>query len=144
MTEQDLQEIAQKKRFLKRYRKNIACIKRLENKVRSLDDRITAIKSPNYSGMPRGGIPITVEDLIADKVELEDRIKRLKIKNIKVKQEIIDEIDSLDDPRLCEVLESYFIEGISLEDIADMEGYTVRHTYRLYNEGVKLMSVKCQ
>ena len=144
MTDEELREITKKKCSMKRYRKNKACINRLEKKLKSLDEKIKAIKSPNYSGMPRGGTPITVEDLIADKLELEDRIKRLKIKNKKVKKEILDEIDSLDDPRLCEILESFFVDCIALEDIADTEGYTERHVYRLYNEGVRLLSVKCQ
>lgn len=140
MSEQE-EIISQKKRFLKRYKNNIACIKRLKNKIRILDERITNIKSPNYSGMPRGGIPISIDDLMSDKLELEDRVKRLKSKNVKVKKEILDAIDSLDDPRLCEVLESFFVDCIPLEDIAEIDGYTVRHVYRLYNEAVSRISV---
>ena len=142
--DQELQEIAKKKKSLKRYRKNIACINRLELKLKSLDERITAIKSPNFSGMPRGGIPITLDDLMSDKLELEDRIKRLKQKSIIIKREILSEIDTLDDPRHCEILESFFIDCIPLEDIADNEGYTERHIYRLYSEAVTLLALKGQ
>lgn len=133
--------ISQKKRFLKRYKNNIACIKRLKNKIRILDERITNIKSPNYSGMPRGGIPISIDDLMSDKLELEERVERLKRKNVKVKKEILDAIDSLDDPRLCEVLESFFVDCIPLEDIAEADGYTLRHIYRLYSEAVSKISL---
>ena len=144
MNNSELPEVTKKKQSLKRYRKNLACIKRLEKKVVVLDTRITSIKSPNYSGMPRGGQPITIEDLIADKSDLEDRIKRLKNKSKVLKRQILDEIDTLDDPRQCEILEAFFIDCIQLEDIADSMGYTVRHVYRLYNEAVSLLSVKCQ
>ena len=144
LNDQELQEIAKKKKSLKRYRKNIACIRRLEIKLKTLDERITSIKSPNFSGMPRGGTPITLDDLMSDKLELEDRIKRLKKKSLIIKREILTEIDTLDDPRYCEILESFFIECIPLEDIAEAEGYTVRHTYRLYSEGVMLLALKCQ
>ena len=142
MNDSELQEIEKKKLSLKRYKKNLACIKRLENKVVTLDARITTIKSPNYSGMPRGGQPVTVEDLISDKLELEERITRLKFKSKDLKRQILDEIDSLEDPRYCEILEAFFIDCIPLEDIAELNGYTERHVYRLYSEGVRLLTVK--
>ena len=66
MEDWEIQEIERKKRSLKRYKKNIACINRLEDKLKALDARITSVKSPNYSGMPRGGTPITSEDLLSD------------------------------------------------------------------------------
>ena len=142
LNDSELQEIEKKKLSLKRYKKNLACIKRLENKVVTLDARITTIKSPNYSGMPRGGQPVTVEDLISDKLELEERITRLKFKSKDLKRQILDEIDSLEDPRYCEILEAFFIDCIPLEDIAELNGYTERHVYRLYSEGVRLLTVK--
>lgn len=140
----DVQEIAKTKRYLKRYKKNIACISRLELKLTLLDERIKSVKSPSLSGMPRGGVPVTIEDMLSDKLDLEDRIKRLKQKSKRFKAEILEEIDSLDDPRYCEILESFFIDCISLEDIAENEGYTVRHTYRLYSEAVSMIAVNRQ
>ena len=138
------QEIAKTKRYLKRYKKNIACISRLELKLTLLDEKIKSVKSPSLSGMPRGGIPVTIEDMLSDKLDLEDRIKRLKSKSKRFKAEILEEIDLLDDPRYCEILESFFIDCISIEDIAENEGYTVRHTYRLYNEAVSIIAVNRQ
>ena len=144
MNDQELQEIERKKRFLKRYRKNVACVNRLEEKLRTLDDKLTSVKSPSLSGMPRGGIPITTADMIANKSELEERIKRLKRKGKKFREEILEEIDSLEDPRYCEILEAYFIDCLSLEDIADNEGYTLRHIYRLYSEAVTILALNTQ
>ena len=141
VTDSEIQQIEQTKKFLRRYRKNKACINRLINKRNQLEERITKVKLPNYSGMPRGGIPISIDELMSDKIDLENRIKRLQHKNTKVKKEITEEIDRLDDPRYCTVLESFFIDGIALEDIADDEGYTVRHVYRIYGEAVKSLSV---
>ena len=144
MEDLEIQEIERKKRSLKRYKKNLACIGRLEEKLALLDDRIKSVKSPNMSGMPRGGTPVTIADLLSDKVELEERIERQKAKSKDLKKEILEEIDSLDDIRHTEVLESFFIDGISLEDIADNEGYTVRHVYRLYSEAVTQLALNRQ
>lgn len=136
MDSREIEEIEKKKRHLKKYKKNIACINRLEEKLLTLEAKIKSIKSPNYSGMPRGGIPVTIEELIADKIELEKRIRKLKDRKNNLRDIILDEIDSLEDVRYCEILEAFFIECVPLEEIADREGYTVRHVYRLYSEAV--------
>lgn len=144
MEDHEIQEIEKKKRSLKRYKKNLACIRRLEEKLALLDERIKSVKSPSLSGMPRGGVPVTTEDLIADKMELEERIKRLNRKKSSLKSQILEEIDSLEDPRYCEILEAFFIDCLSLDDIADKEGYTVRHVYRLYSEAVTQLALNRQ
>ena len=140
MEDQEIQEIKKKKRSLKRYRNNLACIGRLEEKLTLLDERIKSVKSPNYSGMPRGGTPITIEELLSDKVDLEERIERLKKKKIRLKREILEEIDSLEDPRYCEVLEAYFIECMSISEIAEEMGYTDRYIYDLYKSAVEKLT----
>ena len=66
-----------KKVWLNRYANQVRGIERLENKRDTLEERITSVRSPTLSGLPRGGEPITIEDLIADKVEIEERILRL-------------------------------------------------------------------
>lgn len=135
MSKCDIQEIEQKKRSLKRYKNSLACIHRLEKKLDCLNEKIAAINSPILSDMPRGGFPVKLEDLLSDKIELEERINQLKCKSKNLKQELLGEIDSLDDSQRCEILEAFFIEGVTLNDIAERTGYTIRHVYRLYSEG---------
>lgn len=145
MTDQTIQEAEkQKKRFLKRYRKNLACIARLEKKLVDLEERLTALRSPNLTGMPRGGVPVSKEDLISDKMDLEDRIKRLKAKSRDLKKSVCEEIDSLEDARYCDVLEAYYIDCLSFEDIADELGYTERYVYDLYAKAISFLAVKDQ
>ena len=141
METEEIQEIEKKKRYLKRFKKNKMCIERLEEKLYLLDQKITSVKTPNYSGMPRGGVPVTMTDLVAEKAELEERISRLKNKGNKLKHEILEEIDTLEDYRHVEILESFFIDCLSLEDIADEQDYNIRHVYRLYSEGVKELAL---
>ena len=92
--------------------------------------------------MPRGGTPVTIEELLSDKIELEERIERLKGKSKNLKRKILEEIDTLEDPRYCEVLESFFIDNKTLETIAEDEGYTIRHVYRLYSEAIKVLALQ--
>lgn len=132
------------KKFLKRYRNNKRCILRLEKKCKTLDYRIKAVGSTNLSGMPRGGTPVTKDELIGDKIDLENRIKRLEIKGKKLKREILDVIDQLDDARYCEILEAYFIDCLDMEDIAIEYGYTERHVRRLYSASIDALTYRCQ
>ena len=136
MENQEVKDIENKKLSFKRYRKNIACIERLEEKLLLLTEKITSVRSPNLSGMPRGSTPITTEDLIADKEELEQRLNRLKVKTRKLKSDILSEIDALEDDRYIEILEAHFIDGLTLESIADNMGYTERYIYQLYKKAL--------
>ena len=144
MENQEIQEIASKKRFLKRYRKNLNCIVRLEEKLAHLEHKLNSVRSSNSSGMPRGGDPVTMADLVTDKIDLEKRIERLKEKGKRLKAEVLEEIDSLDEPRYVAVLEGFFIDCLSMEDIAENEGYTVRHVYSLYHDAVRALTLNVQ
>lgn len=130
-----------KKRFLKRYKKTLELIDRLNLKLVNLDDRMLKIKSPGFSDMPRGGTPVTVEDLVAEKMEIEERIRRLKAKSKKLKIETLEKIDELDDTRYAEILESYFVDRKEFGTIAEDTGYTVRHIIRLYSEAINELSL---
>lgn len=137
MTDFEIQEIESKKRYLKRYRKNRALISRLKMKIKNLDDRIRSIRSPGFSDMPRGGTPITKEDLTAEKVDIERRIERLEAKGKIIKEEIVDIIDELEDPRYAEILESFLVDCKDFGDIAEDTGYSTRHIERLYGDAIK-------
>lgn len=142
---QEIEDLTRsKKRFLKRYRKINERTRRLVRKLALLEDRIKSIKSPSLSGMPRGGVPVTIDDLMSDKLDLEDRIKRLKDKGRGLKREICEEIDSLEDPRYCEVLEMFFIDCLDFGDIAEELGYSERHVISLYSEAIEILSLRDQ
>lgn len=144
MDDLKLLEHERKKRYLKRYKRNGILIDRLENKLRALEARIQGVKSPSLSGMPRGGEPVTREDLIADKVDLERRIKKLKGKGDDIRREILDIIDELEDARYAEVLESFLIDDMTFKEIADDMDYTERHVIRLYSEAIDAVTLNSQ
>ena len=135
------QDWDQKKRYLARYKKNLALIDRLNKKINRLDERSESLKSPNYSGMPRGGTPVTSYDIKDEKVDLEKRVQKLKDKGEVLKEEIIDAIDTLEDPRYADVLEYFFIDCMDLSEIADIMDYSVRHIKTLYSDGINSISL---
>lgn len=140
MTDLIIHDIEYKKLYLRRYKKNLALISRLEKRIESLDRKIFALRSPKYSDMPKGGTPVSIEELISDKEDINKRISRLKKKGQVYKAEIIDKIDELDDPRYADVLEMFFIDCMTFSEIAEVKAYTERHVKRLYREGIDSLS----
>lgn len=132
----------QKKKYLKRYRKMVSLIARLEERVAKINARMLKVRSPNFSGEVQGtGKPVTIEEMISDKIELEERISKLEKKSKPIKHEIVEKIDSLDDPRHAEVLEAYFIDCKDFQTIADEIGYTKRHVIRLYSDAINKIRI---
>ena len=133
--------IDKKKRWLYRYRNNQLKIARLQNKLETLEARIISIKSPNYSGMPRGGTPITLDDLLSDKEDIKKRIKRLSSKGNAIKREIQESIDTLEYPKQAEVLEYWFIDGYNVDQINEILSYSNTYIYRLYSRALKNIDI---
>lgn len=127
----------QKKKWLHRYIKNKENLSRLNERLEVLDQRITSIRSPGFSDMPRGGIPVTLEDLVADKAELEERITRARERGLIMKQEISDRIHTLDNLRYVGLLEDRFIYGLSMAEIAQTIGCSERHAYLICKEAIE-------
>lgn len=140
MTDIIIHDLEYKKLYLRRYKKNLALINRLEKRIDSIDRRIYTLRSPSYSDMPKGGTPVSVEELISDKEDINKRIAKLKSKGQVYKSEIIDKIDELEDPRYADVLEMFFIDCMTFNEIAEEKAYTERHVKRLYKEGIDSLS----
>lgn len=120
------------KKRLYSYRNNQDCIKRLKYKLEELNARIKAIKSPSYTGMPKGGVPVSMEELLSDKIELENRIESLQKKSKEYKADIYSIIDTVNDVRQVEIMEAYFIGCKNFDEIAQEVGYSVRTVKRMF------------
>ena len=133
--------VEKKRSWFRRYTKQINIIKRLENRRETLEERITSIRSPSYTGLPRGGTRITIEDLITDKAEIEERIRRAKDRALSIRREILEVIDSIGDVNLCEVLEYRYIDGLDPEEISEVMGYGARHIQRFLSQAVEEIEI---
>ena len=115
---------AKKKKYLSRYINNLRKVERLESKLDILKDRLTSIRSPSCSGMPRGASLYTDEDMIADVADLETRIEGLRVKGRNIKREILDYIDTLVNPVYAEILERQYIDDLPHVEIGKLLGHT--------------------
>ena len=133
--------IKKKKLWLYRYRNNQAKIIRLQEKIENLEARIISIKSPNYSNLPRGGAPVTIEELLSDIDNINKRIEKLKLKGMNIKQEILEAIDTLEYPKQAEILEYLFVQGYSVDYINEILSYSTPYIYRLYSRALKTIKI---
>ena len=137
-------KLDEKRKFLLRYKNNNKMIIRLYSKIQKIDDRMKSIKSPSLSN-ERSGKSYDITELIADKMELEKRISRLQEKQAQIKQEILSLIDTLDNPICADVLEDYYINLETFENIAIKLDYTERHIMRLHKQALERLNFKkCQ
>ncbi len=114
--------------YLKSYRWIEAEIMDDEERLARLDARLYSPGAVKVSDMPRGGQPITMETLVAEKIELQDRI------NAKCAQRraILESIESMPSERDRRILKLRFVDGMTHEEVAERINYSVMQTRRFY------------
>lgn len=125
----------QHKDYLMQYRKIHTKIDRLRNKLNRLNERYD-LKGVSYSSQPSGTVTQTLDDILAQKEYVEDRLGKLEDESFRIRNEIQDRLLDLDNQLEAEVLDLYFLERYSLTEIADTLCYSERQIERLYASGI--------
>lgn len=134
-------EFKHNKAYLMRYRKIHTKIDRLKDKLNRLNERYD-LKGVSYSSEPSSSVKKTLDDVLAQKEYLENKLDEMVSESIDIKNEITEKLLDLDNQLEATVLDFYFLEQYSLNDIADELSYSDRHIERLYVDGI--MSVECR
>lgn len=121
-----------KKKYLKRYKKNRACVYRLYDKLDLITSKLDSIGSPSLSEMPKGGIRKSTADMINEKIDIERRIPKLEKSGAILKENTYDLIDQILDPKLVEIMELLFIKCYEMEEVANILGMSKRQLLRNY------------
>jgi len=126
--------------------RKLAEIERLDEKRQRIMARLTAGRVSNLSGMPRGGGYDWTNGVEAA-MQTDEAIKgviasiRSEVMELcRVKREVGEAIDAVDDMRYRRVLECRYRNYMTWEAIGDELGYDRRHVLRLHGEA--LMCVK--
>nr|DAH10899.1 MAG TPA: Protein of unknown function (DUF722) [Caudoviricetes sp.] len=125
----------QHKDYLMQYRKIHTKIDRLRNKLNRLNERYD-LKGVSYSSQPSGSVKQTLDDVLAQKEYIENRLGKLEDESFRIRNEIQDKLLELDNQLEAEVLDLYFLERYSLTEIADTLCYSERQIERLYASGI--------
>ena len=134
-------EFKHNKAYLMRYRKIHMKIDRLKDKLNRLNERYD-LKGVSYSSEPSSSVKKTLDDVLAQKEYLENKLNKLIDESYNIRNDIMDKLLDLDNQLEATVLDFYFLEQYSLNDIADELSYSDRQIERLYIDGI--MSVECR
>lgn len=125
------------KKALMRYRALMEKVARMEERLEQIDRDLMSIKSPALSSEPKTSVRITLEDKLIRKDELESKINSTLKFARQNRADIMRCIDALENQKSALVLERYFIDGVTLETIADEMNYSYEYVKQLYVAGVK-------
>ena len=138
-------EAEKTKKILGRYKMLMGMAETLDRQARELGDRAETTGSKKISDMPRGGKHATMEDLLAEKADLERRRDGFLKKAEKEKPKVQQYIDSVESERHNHLLYGLYLQDKSVEEIADAEGYSVRQEWRIYKEAHRIVErIVCQ
>ena len=137
-----MENIKEVKAILGQYKKYKGVADVISHQIDDITDRSICIKSTsNLSGMPHGGAAYTYADVIADKDDLERRRKKyltIATQEREIVQAYIDTVVSVKHHRF---LMLYYVNCISVSDIAKLEGYTGRHAFRMFHEALAMVDL---
>jgi len=139
-------EAEKTKKILGRYKMLMGMAETLDRQARELGDRAETTGSKKISDMPRGGKHATMEDLLAEKADLERRRDGFLKKAEEEKSKVQQYIDSVESERHNHLLYGLYLQDKSVEEIADAEGYSVRQEWRIYKEAHRIVEsiILCQ
>ena len=127
------------KEFLRMARGADRRIDRAQERVERLRARLEAGRMSQITGMPRGGgsdWTITADRLIELEKDVNARIRDM----CRMKRLAMDAIDAVEEMRLREVLELYYLDGYTWEKVAEAMEMSDRHVQRLH--GLALLRVR--
>lgn len=123
--------------FLMQIRRKEIIIRRKEMQR----DELRACLLPGAVRYDRDKVQSTPTDKMSDVMarvdELDREIERLKLEKAQAIIEISDVIEKLDNDKEKAVLTAFYIKAASMETVAGIVCYSVRHTYLLRKQGVE-------
>ena len=128
------------KEFLRRARSVDRRVDEATERVDRLRAKLEAGRMSRITGMPRGGS----EDwtATADKlIELEKRVNARIRELVRLKHAAMDAIDRVEDARLREVLELYYLDGYTWDRVAETMETDKRWVFRLHGKALQKIEV---
>ena len=128
------------KEFLRRAREVDRRVDEAHERAERLRAKLESGRMSSVTGMPRGGGADWTET--ADKlIELERVVNQRTRELVRWKLAAIDAIRAVEEPRLSEVLELYYIDGLTWEQVAQRMGRDIRWVYRLHGRALLMVKV---
>lgn len=133
--------MSEAKQFLRQVRFLDRRIEREEEQLMRLRAKLEAGRMSSITGMPRGGAgdwTDTVDHLIVLEQRLNARVREM----CQIKARAIDMIDRVDDGRFRELLDCYYIKGMTWEQVAHEMHLDLRWVYRLHGRALRAVRME--
>ena len=128
------------KEFLRRARAVGRRVDEATERVERIRAKLEDGRMSSLTGMPRGGSGDWTET--ADRlIELERVVNQWTRELVRWKLAAIDAIRAVEEPRLAEVLELYYIDGMTWEQVAQRMGITERWVQSLHGRALLKVNV---
>lgn len=136
-----MNELDEKKSKLNQYRKLKNMAEWLDKQARELGERASSAGSKKISDMPRSGKRETMEDLLIEKADTEKRRDAFMRRAKEAKTVVQGYIDTVTVPQHNALLKGLYIDGLSVEEIAERDGYSARQEWRIYKDAHEMVNV---
>lgn len=128
------------KEFLRRARGVDRRVDEAQERVERLRARLESGRQSQLTGMPRGGSSDWTQT--ADRlIELEQAVNARTRELVRWKLAAIDAIRAVEEPRLAELLELYYIDGYTWDRVAERMNLDKRWLFRLHGKALLLVTV---
>jgi len=128
------------KEFLRRARSVDRRVDEAQERVKRLRARLESGRMSSVTGMPRGGGSDWTET--ADRlIELEQVVNQRTRELVRWKLAAIDAIRAVEEPREAELLELYYIDALTWEQVAQRMALDLRWVYRLHGRALTKVRV---
>ncbi len=130
------EEIYEKVQYLLQYEN----AKREEKLIKERIDKMQMDKlfpSATVNGMPRAYSKSDLSDIFVLEEKLNEELREKHLKSIKLRMEIEKKLQNMDSAKEREVLERYYLDGLTWKKVAKKIGYGEAQIYRLRNTALK-------
>ena len=134
--EQNRDENEKKKEYLKRYHSAVLAEKAIQQEIDELRmDKMYPMLIQD--GMPHGSSCMDLSEYAAQLDELLTELKDQMEQRIRIRREITQRIEAMQDETEKTVLRMYYINWIKWKEIADRLGYDVRNVTRIHGRALQ-------
>lgn len=124
------------KQELRRYSRLNIELKRLEEKIETLEAKITSPKNQTLSHMPRGGPVVDLTEQVSKLIDLKNQYNATWDELISEQKRIEQAIVTLDDPIERALMGYRYIDGLSWEEVCIRIKYCWVQTHKYHSSAL--------
>lgn len=127
-TKNYLRQISRLNRMIQNKLTEISRLREMAQSISAINTDEKVQSTPNHDAIGAS---------IAKICDMESQVTALIDELVEKKQIIVSQIDEMDDEIQYEILESYYVEGMTFEQIAAKLSYSFRHVTRIHGLGLR-------